>query len=83
MKKQGGRWICTDLHLMCITQAHLTKKPNICQLPWPNVQIPVAFTYMLWNVDNSIASQWLKLICKCKHLVSSMIQQFNPRSTSK
>ena len=29
IKNQGGRWICTDLHLMCIAQAHLTKKPNL------------------------------------------------------
>ena len=36
MKKQGGRCICTDLHLMCIAQAHSLGSYFILPLAWPN-----------------------------------------------
>ena len=46
MKTQGGRWICTDPAEICITQAY-SQGNLIHQLPWPNVHIPIAFTYKL------------------------------------
>ena len=36
MKKQGGRWICTDLHLMCIAQAHSLSSYFNLPLAWPS-----------------------------------------------
>ena len=38
MKKQGGRGICTGLHLMCIAQAHSKDSYFIMPLAWPSSQ---------------------------------------------
>ena len=36
IKKQGGRCICTGLHLMCIAQAHSLGSYFILPLAWPS-----------------------------------------------
>ena len=36
MKMQGGRGICTDLHLMCIAQAHSLGSYFNLPLAWPS-----------------------------------------------
>ena len=38
MKKQGGRCICTGLHLMCIAQADSIGSYFILPLAWPSSQ---------------------------------------------
>ena len=47
MKNQGGRWICTDPTLDMLSLRHIPLGNLIHQLPWPNVLIPVVFTYKL------------------------------------
>ena len=59
IKEEGGSVLILPRYALL---KHIPPGNLICQLPWPNVHTTVAFTFMLSNVDNSIASQWLKLI---------------------
>ena len=54
MKKQGGRCICTGLHLMCIAQAHSLGSYFILPLAWPSSNshcIPVTITTTVSHPD--------------------------------
>ena len=59
IKEEGGSVLILPRYALL---KHIPLGNLICQLPWPYVHIPVAFTFKLLNVVNPIANQWLKLI---------------------
>ena len=71
---QGGRLICTDLHLMCITQAHSLSSYFICQLAWPSSH---SHCYSMAKL------QMQDTLTKLEQMCNQYDPIITPRSTSK
>ena len=74
IKMQGGRWICTDLHLMCIAQAHSISSYFNLPLAWPS------------NYSHCYSMAKLQMqdtLTKLEQMCNQYDPTITPRSTSK